>query len=55
LKTIIQNGTIFTVADIYKGDILIENGVITAIADHIIPEKDVQVIDASGQYLFPRG
>lgn len=55
MKTIIQNGTIVTVADIYKGDILIENGVITAIADRIIPEKDVQVIDASGQYLFPGG
>ncbi|MGE7764640.1 dihydropyrimidinase [Peribacillus sp. NPDC096540] len=55
MKTIIQNGTIVTVADIYKGDLLIENGVITAIADRIIPEKDVHVIDASGQYLFPGG
>lgn len=55
MKMIIQNGTIITVADIYKGDILIENGVITAIADRIIPEKDVQVIDASEQYLFPGG
>jgi dihydropyrimidinase len=55
LKTIIQNGTIVTVADIYKGDLLIVNGVITTIADRIIPEKDEQVIDASGQYLFPGG
>lgn len=55
MKTIIQNGTIVTATDIYKADLKIEQGVITAICDHFIPEKDDHVIDASGQYLFPGG
>jgi dihydropyrimidinase len=55
LKTIIQNGTIVTAADIYQADIMIEDGKITAISDRFIPEKDAHVIDASGQYIFPGG
>lgn len=55
MKTIIQNGTIVTATDIYKADILIENGVITGISSHYAAAPDANVIDASGQYVFPGG
>ncbi|MFC4799088.1 dihydropyrimidinase [Neobacillus sp. GCM10023253] len=55
MKTIIQNGTIVTATDIYKADILIENGVISGISSHYAAAPDANVIDASGQYVFPGG
>lgn len=55
MSIIIKNGTIVTASDIYQADILIEGEVISKISTEIIPESDDQVIDASGQYVFPGG
>ncbi|MGG3799660.1 dihydropyrimidinase [Metabacillus fastidiosus] len=55
MRTVIQNGIIVTSTDVFQGDILIENGVISAIFNHFSPVKDDYVIDAHGQYVFPGG
>ncbi|MFB4168266.1 dihydropyrimidinase [Virgibacillus sp. JSM 102003] len=55
MKKIIQNGTIVTVDDIFKGDIQIEDGIITSISSYIEPNNEDHVIDANGQYVFPGG
>ncbi|ANS75891.1 phenylhydantoinase [Paenibacillus yonginensis] len=53
-RKLIRNGVIVTAADTYKGDILIENGVITAIGLDL-PAAGAEIIDASGCYVFPGG
>lgn len=54
MKKIIKNGTIVTAADTYKGDICIEDGVITQIGENLM-SIDGEVIDAKGCLLFPGG
>ena len=63
LDLIIKNGTIITADETYKGEIGVENGVITYIGsagklDHLIntdPENGpvTKVIDAEGKYVMP--
>lgn len=50
---LIKNGTIYPITKKpFKGDILIENGIIKKIGENI-EEKNAEVIDASGKYVFP--
>lgn len=55
MRKIIKNGVIVSPSDIYKADILIENGKISMISNEITPNVDDDVIDANGQYVFPGG
>ncbi|MFD2130813.1 dihydropyrimidinase [Pseudogracilibacillus auburnensis] len=54
MRKIIKNGTIVTAADIYNADILIENGVISQIGQHLSTDGS-ELIDAEGHYVFPGG
>jgi dihydropyrimidinase len=54
MKKIIKNGVIVTASDTYQADLLIENEVIAAIGKHFA-ERDCEVIDAKGCYVFPGG
>ena len=50
---LIQNATIVNENKIFKGDILIENEIITKISSKIKPTKNIEVINAEGKYLIP--
>ena len=50
---LIQNATIVNENKIFKGDILIENEIITKISSKIKPTKNVEIINAEGKYLIP--
>ena len=50
---LIQNATIVNESKIFKGDILIENEIITKISSKIKPTKNVEVINAEGKFLIP--
>ena len=52
-EILIQNATIVNESKIFKGDILIENEIITKISSKIKPTKNVEVINAEGKYLIP--
>jgi len=54
MRKIIKNGTVVTAADMYQGDILIENGVIVQIGTQL-DGSGAEVIDAAGSYIFPGG
>ena len=54
MKRIITGGTIVTATDTFKGDVLIEDGIITQIAAKI-EDADAEIIDATGKVLFPGG
>jgi len=54
MKKIVKNGVVVTATDTYKADILIENGVISAIGS-AFEEQGCEVIDAKGNYVFPGG
>ncbi|MCP3742108.1 dihydropyrimidinase [Rossellomorea sp. BNER] len=54
MKKLIKNGLIVTAADTYKANVLIENGKISAIGEHI-EEEGAEIIDAKGRYLLPGG
>lgn len=50
----IKNGIINTVTNgIVQGDILIENGKVVEIGKDIVVPLDVEVIDATGKYIYP--
>jgi imidazolonepropionase-like amidohydrolase len=50
----IKNGIINTVTNgVIEGDILIENGKIVEIGKDIVVPLDVEVIDATGKYIYP--
>ena len=49
---LIQNGNVVFKDSVEKKDILVQNGKIVKIADHI-DVKDEQVIDAAGKHVFP--
>ena len=50
---LIQNATIVNENKIFKGDVLIENEIITKISSKIKPTKNIEVINAEGKYLIP--
>jgi dihydroorotase len=52
-STLIKNATIINENKIFKGDVLIENGIIATISSEIIPTGTVEIIDAKGCYLIP--
>ena len=52
-EILIQNATIVNESKIFKGDILIENEIITKISSKIKPTKNVEVINAEGKFLIP--
>ena len=54
MKKIITGGTIVTATDTYKGDVLLEDGIIQQIAASI-QDADAEIIDATGKLLFPGG
>ncbi|CAM3386622.1 dihydropyrimidinase [Marinicrinis lubricantis] len=54
MKKLIKGGTIVTAADMYQADVLIENGIVTAIGT-AFDETGVEVISADGLYVFPGG
>ncbi|RKX72668.1 MAG: dihydropyrimidinase, partial [Spirochaetes bacterium] len=56
MRKIIQGGTIITAGDTIKADVLIEDGIITAIGNLAGDiRKDDEVIDASGLLVMPGG
>lgn len=54
MKKVIKNGTIVTATDTFHADVLVENGVISMIADNL-SDQGAEVVDATGCYLFPGG
>ncbi|GAA0121820.1 dihydropyrimidinase [Clostridium faecium] len=54
MATLIKNGIIVTSGDIFKGDIYIENGIITKIGMNLTEEAD-EIVDANGKYVIPGG
>ncbi len=53
MKILIQNANIVNEGKIFKGNVLIENNIISEISDSSIQSKVDKVIDAAGKYLFP--
>ena len=49
----LKNGTIVLFDRIIKGDIEIENGIITAIGKKDTHKSDGQEVDATGKYILP--
>ena len=55
-RTIIGGGTVVTASDTFAADVWIENGKITALAQHgTVPGPDDTAIDAAGCYVIPGG
>lgn len=54
MKKVIKNGIIVTASDTYQADLLIENETIAAIGKNF-DERNCEVIDAKGCYVFPGG
>lgn len=52
-KILIKNAKIVNEGTIFEGDVLIENEIITEIAEQISPKPGVEIIDAEGNYLIP--
>lgn len=52
---LIQNGILYTMEmeECMQGDILIKNGTIAEIAEHIPVKKEMEVLDATGLLVFP--
>lgn len=55
MSVLIKNGTIVTAIDRYVGDIRCEDGKIVALGPKLEASSKDEVIDASGQYVFPGG
>ena len=55
MKMIIKNGTIVTASEMYEADIEADDGIITKIEKNMETSTADQVIDATGQYIFPGG
>jgi dihydropyrimidinase len=53
--TIIQNGTVVTATDTFRGDVGITGEKISAIAQSLPPNNASRVIDASGKLVMPGG
>ncbi|AUC86717.1 dihydroorotase [Polaribacter sp. ALD11] len=52
-STLIKNATIVNENNIFKGDVLIENEIITAISSEIKATENIEVINAEGKFLIP--
>ena len=52
-EILIQNATIVNENKIFKGDVLIENEIITKISSKIKPTKNIEIINAEGKFLIP--
>jgi len=52
---VIRNGTIVTAVDQYVADVFCDEGVIKAIGKSLDVPAGTQVVDGSGQYVFPGG
>ena len=50
MKTLIQNGTVVTASDTYRGDVLIEDEKVSMIGTSLSMEAD-RTIDAKGKYV----
>jgi dihydropyrimidinase len=55
LKTLLRGGTVVTATDLYRGDVLIEDERIAAIAGSFSEVSADRTIDASGKYVIPGG
>jgi dihydropyrimidinase len=53
MALLIKNGEIVTASERYRADIFCEGETITQIAGRIDPPAGVEVIDATGKYVFP--
>jgi dihydropyrimidinase len=54
VSLLIKNGTVVTAADLYRGDVYIENDTVTAIGTDL-PMKADRAIDATDRYVIPGG
>src|SRR6202162_1921781 len=54
MKTLIKSGTVVTATDLYRGDVLVEDEKVSAIATSLALEAD-RTIDAKGKYVIPGG
>ena len=54
MQTILKNGNIVTANNIYKADILLENGVISQISDKI-EKVEAKVVDVQNTFILPGG
>ncbi|MGE7218459.1 amidohydrolase [Priestia koreensis] len=54
-KVLFKNATIYpiTTPPLFNHDLLVENGRISRMAENILPENGVHVIECGGQYLLP--
>ncbi len=52
IGTIIRGGTVVTATDVFPADVLVEDGIVSAIA-RTINELGHTTVDASGAYVFP--
>lgn len=55
MRVLIKNGTVVNADGQAKQDLLIENGLISQLADEISVEQPCEIIDASGCYVMPGG
>jgi len=55
MSVIIKGGQIVTASDRYVADVLCDDGIIVAIGADLDAPAGAEVIDASGQYVFPGG
>ena len=53
--TLISHGRVITASDDYVADVLMQDGVITAIGRQLTVGEDVAVVDATGLYVLPGG
>lgn len=53
MKTLIKNAQIVNEQKVFKGDVLIENDLISKIGENLFEEAVDKIIDASGKYLLP--
>ena len=54
MKKLIKNGTIVTDSQVFRADLLIEDGKIRLIGENL-DTNNAEVIDAAGKYVFPGG
>jgi dihydropyrimidinase len=53
--TLIRNGRVITSADDYVADVLLQDGIVHTIGQHIQVGEDVRIVDATGLYVLPGG
>ena len=53
MDLLIKNGTVVTDSEMFKADVAVKDGKITAIAENIAPESAAESVDASGKLVLP--